>query len=868
MAFSDYKFDLFDDPLFGLPDFVPEDARNIWNSTIGKGLDVLKLPALLSSLAALTVKQDAEAERLAREQGIVKSWEQRSDISPLLKMGIEIGMGGVADPLGAFIGPMRGVSRALTSPAAKLLRGGMDEAYRLPLVGNAFRLSNEAIKLNLEDEIGTIMSNVKTRGLDPSLFNDLMTGIKDGSLDMDTGKSLLGIGINGLTVLKENVGDMSKLLKKHAADPEKFYGGVEKQIISDLSTTQNIKNSYASPIVKTYKDVNKGVKDFLLSGGGVVAGNLSDILAKSTLSGLRTGDILADLGRGIKGISPEDILNDPIMKEIVGHGGVPKSLGIDLGTEFSGNSILQKVHPALAGGVGAALGTLGGGGMGAGLGAAEGLATKYGSSFTQGGMKLLETIARKHSFLEGIRRYFKGGSELTNSFSPIMRESSINALKNELGDTAFTALWNKLGEREFLVNPKTVYQEAINMGIPQGNAMRASIIWNDMHEEAIRSGIKLTNDINFPYTRDTNLIAFLRNLTPFPVWPARNLPYYAEQSIRQPMIPSMIASGLEKANEEDQAHNLPNRLEYKLPLAQLGNEGTVYFNPLAPASITTQLNEPLSYPPDHPPTDFEKARDLASSLGFAFNPIIGMGLQTAGLTDQGRDISDLLPWSRFFKPLSKIMGMRGYQPELALKKPLEGARRAIAPESVPDVGYEEYQLRKKIAELSLEQTGKPFWEAGNEPYMQALIDEHSPIRAEANKRLGIEGVALYGARRALPLQLGFLPSSEANIRQHMQQSKLGEGKQLSKEELVKLLQSDPTAFAYRWLSDSDPELALKIKQQQYMGLNKDSKKLFLSQNPDLQEYFTWSDKERKAKRSPSIEIYIRLKKNEINSLIP
>jgi hypothetical protein len=219
--------------------------------------------------------------------------------------------------------------------------------------------------------------------------------------------------------------------------------------------------------------------------------------------------------------------------------------------------------------------------------------------------------------------------------------------------------------------------------------------------------------------------------------------------------------------------------------------------------------------------------------------------------DQGRDIGDVLPWTRVVRSVAQALTGQTYDPEAVVKAPLEAARGQISPESQPDVSYQEYLVRKKLAEMSLTNTGQNWYD--NPDYQMAMLDPSSDLWKEATRQSGVEQFIIGAARKATPLQLAYLPKAEATIRG----AKAQNPSNMTTDEWVQSLETNPTAQGYRWLSTPVSQAVLQVKQNTYYNLPEgSSRELFVAQNPDLQTYLDWAKAERKAGRKPTIAGYV------------
>lgn len=348
----------------------------------------------------------------------------------------------------------------------------------------------------------------------------------------------------------------------------------------------------------------------------------------------------------------------------------------------------EKVPPAARALGGAALGAPGGP-VGAGLGAAYGVALPKLETLNKTAAATIEFAARSSAWLTGKGRYIQ--KELPGFLAKAGPNSGALAAKNGI------------------FSPADVLATT-------GNG-RAVSEWQTILDKADAAGVALANHIHFDYSSATNLDSFLKNFTAFHFWAVRNVPFYLQHLAEMPGLATLFARYNEISGKANADANLTQRFSGTMPIGDrlatvlFGQSGSdIYVNPLYYLSILQQLPKRGSAE-EGSPADI---MNQLGAVGLSPNPLIQVAMRKAGMMgDQ--------PMGTVFRasgPLGAVLGQMQGKP-VNLEQPLQSALGAF--------DMNEYNVRKRIAEMSVEKTGAP----NNPTYLAAMANPASPIRQQA-----------------------------------------------------------------------------------------------------------------------------------------
>ncbi len=828
-------------PAFGIP--VVGTALNYLQ-------DITQLPpALLAYLIPSITPPGSPAEQVGQQQGILESWNQRTDIPTAVKLGAELASAQVVPPF-ATVGPMAGTTRVMTSPAVAVVKAGEAAVPKLPVVGKLFRISAAGQVAKAGEDVGAQASYLKAIGAQPQAVEAILQASKAGSITDAQAAASLKMSPQQWTLLKQyytplSPQELTAAQSSANVNSANYYQQLVKAAQANVAATSGLATATTPKapnlLQRGVSNLNQLQRELLLSSGFTGVQNAADIYTKGMLEGISAGQMTKYMTQALGTGQVDDFVKlagaqAPGTVARLGDVNALKQLG---GPERQ--AILEKLSPFQAATAGGAVGAMTGNPVAALTGAVEGVLAKYGFTYGMQFMKGLETAAR-----QGMTA-FKAQTTLASEGDDIAK-----ALAQEVGPLKGGALAQAIKDQKYLISPEAVDNLSGQMGFTADEISRAGQVWRQFHGQALEAGVQLSNSVNFAYTQPTNLIQALRSVTPFPVWPIQNLQYYGEQLVKYPGIAGFLTSYFNQAAQAQQDVSGTARLNQRIPLLDLLS-GTVWGNPISPLSLAGQLQQPYPDTPGTTPTALDKVQALLSIVGLSAFPSLMLPAQALGLVDQQKSPQDVVPWTRLIRPLTQLATGTTVDPEGALKAAFSGVQQAAAPASAPDVPYQDYQVRKKLAEMSLRDTGKAWWDSTD--YSLAMIDPESDLWKQATREVGVEQSLLYGARRGLPFNLAYLPAEEEKIRQA--KTALGTFPQgMTGQQIGDYMRANQWAYGYKDISDSTPVLTIEVKQNVYFRLPQDSRKVYIAQNPDLKAWFDWSNAEKKAGRKPTIDDYI------------
>lgn len=334
---------------------------------------------------------------------------------------------------------------------------------------------------------------------------------------------------------------------------------------------------------------------------------------------------------------------------------------------------------------------------------------------------------------------------------------------DELSGAGLGQVAEELRNSRGLFSPKDVAQMAEKLSGDHDLARGFSQKWAGILDESNREGVRLANEINFDYGKETQLDAALRKLFAFHFWAVRNVPFYAVHLAENPGLAMALWRWNQLSREETEEKGLTGRFAGMVSTGKLGfgdvlgealfgRDGQVFFNPALYVSIMGQLR-----PPRTGEDDPWLRQALAAGQNFGLSPIpqVSMGLQaTRNLDPTGQGLLGDNPAGNVFRASSLISALAGAaqgQPvdiEAPLKNVVGGS-----------MDFNRYYILKRIAEKSVEETGQP-----NHPdYLAAMTNPSSPIYRQAAADVARDNlVTQTSGFMGVPLK--FLPETEARVR--------------------------------------------------------------------------------------------------------
>jgi hypothetical protein len=372
-------------------------------------------------------------------------------------------------------------------------------------------------------------------------------------------------------------------------------------------------------------------------------------------------------------------------------------------------------------------------------------------------------------------------------------------------------------------------QEAVRRvgGSPE-QAAEIAAAWSRVQVAASSRGEELARRLFFDYGDEKNIERWLgvRAWAPFHFWATRNIPFYLETLGQHPWLLRAWESYHQIAEDERERLGLPGRFSDTMPVPLLGwlfGPGTAYANPIVALSIADQLK--YRYVPDDAPL-LARLQVQASRFGLGLAPWAEIPLGLAGLMGEDWEPMRVLRHS----------GLVAQATGLDVEQPLrEGFRRIRGqPATLTGSGYTDYLVKKRILELSVEETGR----AADPAYLEALDDPTHPIfqRAWQDVRRQLLAQELVGM--TLPVPVKFLPATERRIREA--RAGLAPEGELPRGTMSQLAEQGWIGAAYTPLSWKPGPEKLVSKVQALLLLSPGMQEQVIQQDPELRRYFEWA----------------------------
>jgi hypothetical protein len=246
--------------------------------------------------------------------------------------------------------------------------------------------------------------------------------------------------------------------------------------------------------------------------------------------------------------------------------------------------------------------------------------------------------------------------------------------------------------------------------------------WANVIRNAVDEGVRRSNDIYFDYRDFTNLDRVLKAVFAFPFWTTRALPWWFRELRRNPALAGALAHYVGNNRRWQEEQGLPESMALSVPLARLnlgGREGTLYGAPLSFLSILENIGK-LGTADDPVET--------LGAFGLSPQPLAGTAVALSGLMGD-RMTPSMLPTQLPNAVLSLLL-----EEPVNLEAPLRGRiDQARAAFGQRPFDLQDYLLRRRLAELSIEDTGK----MAQQPYLDAIYLD-SPTRRRAERSLARE----------------------------------------------------------------------------------------------------------------------------------
>lgn len=281
------------------------------------------------------------------------------------------------------------------------------------------------------------------------------------------------------------------------------------------------------------------------------------------------------------------------------------------------------------------------------------------------------------------------------------------------------------------MTPNRVRELAIDAGATEGQANALRAAWDSAVSRAEDSGVQLANRLNFDYSNVNNLVEFLRRsgIAPFVTWGSKALPLYASILAQHPQFILAIDTYNQVTEEEARDAGLPEKqvrfaklgvLGDWLAGTVLGREGLVLGKPIL--SVAPQAD--LGSPPSPADTPIESTIRTLGQVGLGLGPVASVPLGLMGAVDLP---PSLLRTSGYAN--AATAATLGVEADVErLPRTLMAQARAAATgqpvePSITGDPFKDYQIRTRIKEIAVEETGRP----ASGAYLEAMDNPDSPI---------------------------------------------------------------------------------------------------------------------------------------------
>lgn len=386
--------------------------------------------------------------------------------------------------------------------------------------------------------------------------------------------------------------------------------------------------------------------------------------------------------------------------------------------------------------------------------------------------------------------------------------------------------WMDAAEHGVLFSTQDLAEAVRRAGGSAEEAAEIAAAWGRLVGEASQKGEDLAKKIFFDYGDERNIEKWLgiRAWAPFHFWATRNIPFYLETLGQHPWLLRAWESYHQISEDERKRLGLPARFTDTMPVPLLGflfGPGTAYANPLVALSIADQLK--YRYVPDDAPL-LVRIQEQASRFGLGLAPWVEIPLGVAGLLGEEWEPMRLLRHS----------GLVAQATGVDIEEPIrEGIRRLRGqPKTLTGSAYTDYLVRKRLMEMSVEDTGR----AADPAYVAAMDDPSSPLfqRALADVRRQLLGQELVGM--TLPVLVKFLPETEAQIRQARAQ--LPPPEELPPGTMSRLAEQGFVGAAYTPLSWDRSRERLQQKLMLLLLLPPGVQNQVIQSDPELRQFFS------------------------------
>jgi hypothetical protein len=379
---------------------------------------------------------------------------------------------------------------------------------------------------------------------------------------------------------------------------------------------------------------------------------------------------------------------------------------------------------------------------------------------------------------------------------------------------------SRLNSYAGMVSPTKVYQKAVELGLDQNAALSATKAWREILAEGDRAGIDEANHILLNYEDSRKIDNVLRTVMPFVTWPTRMPIWWAKHIWEKPEILYGVAKYAQATEQNNEREGLPKRFDMTFRVPNPTGDSDLYLNPKAVLGPLSQIRPTYE---EEDTTPLGQAINTFKSIGYSPWPWIDIPLQAAGVYGT-KGFSDVSTYSPLIQSASTMLGNR-IEPESYWKEPAKAIQQIVTgekPSSITGDTMRDYQVQKRIAELSVADTGKP-----NDPkYIAAMTDPKSAIWKRAEKELASDSTGLTAARLVGGVSLKQLTPTEKAVskaKAGLPETQFGpDGKPIktvaSKEAFQKASDANPLINTYSAVGDSKQAQVLSAQLSEYNSL--------------------------------------------------
>lgn len=335
--------------------------------------------------------------------------------------------------------------------------------------------------------------------------------------------------------------------------------------------------------------------------------------------------------------------------------------------------------------------------------------------------------------------------------------------------------------------------------------------WAERQNAVSRAGIAESNRIHFDYQHMNNLEEFLKQFVPFHKWATSAIPFYTERIAEHPAILAALNQYEQTSQRQQDQGGLASRFtnavaEGTLPgdwLARLvlGRPGSTFVNPSNLLFPMANLG-PAAERSSHDDSAVGKIFDIMSGLGLAPGPAVTIPATLAGILGKDQQLPNLNRLSPMYAAVPGTLG----DPEAGWK----GVLNSLVNRQPFDA--DAYATRKRMAEQSVEQTGKPI--TANPDMMAAMLNPLSPGYQEAQKAAEQTRALQAFAGMVAPLGWQFLPDSERAI--SLERKAYPQGPidtEAERQALAQAITDHPLGSAYQTAQGSPQQNALTLARE-------------------------------------------------------